>query len=341
MIQHLQPMARLILLPAALLLPACAPKVQIDVGVGRGTERKLVASPVFADKEPGTAKVAMIDVRGLLADAERPDLFGQGINPVDRFVTQLTLAERDPEISAIIIRITSPGGTVTASDIMYRELRRFEQETRKPVVASLGEVAASGGYYLAIGADRIVAEPTSITGSIGVIMPTINFSEGLNRIGIHSRSVKSAANKDLANPLEPMRDEQYAVIQGLVDQYFARFRALVLERRHIKPEDVSTCTDGRVFSGEEAAKLGLVDQVGGVRDAFEAAKKLAGLSAATLVKYADKDHPARSIYALSDAPQPQAQKSGLNVHLDFPGPMGQISATETSGIYYLWMPPTP
>jgi protease-4 len=320
---------------------ACTPKVQIDVGVGRGAERKLVASPVLADKEPGQAKVAMIDVRGMLADAERPDLFGQGTNPVDRFVTQLALAENDPDIAAIIIRITSPGGTVTASDIMYRELRRFELVSHKPVVASLGEVAASGGYYLALGSDRIIAEPTSITGSIGVIMPTINFSAGLNSIGIRSRSVKSGANKDLANPLEPMRDEQYALIQALVDEYFARFRTLVLERRHIKPEDVSTCTDGRVFSGEDAAKLGLVDEVGGVREAFESAKKLAGLKAATLVKYADKDHPARSIYALSDGPQPQAQSSGLNVHLDLGGPLGQVSASETSGIYYLWMPMAP
>jgi protease-4 len=320
-----------------LLLPACNPKVQVDIG--RGPERELVASTVLTDDNAGKAKVAIIDVRGLLADSERPDLFGQGINPVDRFVHLLQLAQEDQDVAAIVIRITSPGGTVTASDIMYRELRRFEKESHKPVIASLGEVAASGGYYLALGADRIIAEPTSITGSIGVIMPTINLSQGLNSIGIYSRSVKSAANKDLGNPLEPMRDEQYAILQHLVDDYFIRFRGLVQERRPgIKLEDFATCTDGRVFSGEEAARLGIVDGVGGIREAFTAAKKLANLPGATLVKYADKDHPARSIYALSNMPQPAAQGSGINLHMDLGSP---LAASETSGIYYLWMPGAP
>src|SRR5262245_11231243 len=272
---------------AALLLAltGCNPKIQVDIG--RGPERKLVATTVLADQNPGKAQVAIIDVRGMLADAQRPDLFGQGINPVDRFVTLLSIAEKDDDVRAIILRITSPGGTVTASDIMYRELRRFQETTHKPVVASLGEIAASGGYYLALGCDKIVAEPTSITGSVGVIMPTINVSQGLASIGIKSRSVKSGANKDIANPLEPIRESQYAVLQGMVDEYFARFKGLVLERRPaIKPEDVERCTDGRVFSGVQAKSLGLVDEVGGVREAFATAKQLAGLTAASLVKYA-------------------------------------------------------
>ena len=323
---------------ACLLLLGCSPKVQVDIG--RGPERKLVATSILAEPN-GKAKVAIIDVRGMLADAERFDLLGQGINPVDRFVTLLNIAENDKEVAAIIVRITSPGGTVTASDIMHRELRRFAQTTHKPVVASLGEVAASGGYYLALASDRIVAEPTSITGSIGVIMPTVNFSEGLERIGIRSRSVKSGANKDLGNPLEPMRESQYAVIQGLVDGYFARFKGLVLERRHIKPEDVATCTDGRVFSGEEAVALGLADEVGGIRESFAAAKKLANLEAATLVKYADQDHPARSAYSLTETPAATAPQTGINVHLDLPGLAGAPAASETSGIYYLWLPASP
>jgi protease IV len=327
---------------AALLLStlaACNPRVQVDIG--RGEERKLVATTILADENPGSAKVAIIDVRGMLADAQRPDLFGQGINPVDRFVTLLSIAEKDENVRALILRITSPGGTVTASDIMYRELRRFQDTTHKPVVASLGEVAASGGYYLAVGTDRIVAEPTSITGSVGVIMPTINVSAGLNSIGIRSRSVKSGANKDLANPLEPIREDQYAVLQGLVDEYFARFKTLVLERRpNIKPENIDKCTDGRVFSGAQAAALGLVDETGGMREAFAAAKKLAGLTSASLVKYADEDHPARSAYSLNPAPA-AAQQSGINVHLDLAGPIGAVSGMETSGIYYLWIPPTP
>src|ERR1051326_7607249 len=132
---------------ASLSFLGCSPKVQVDIG--RGPERKLVATSILADPDAGKAKVAIIDVRGLLADAQRFALFGQGINPVDRFVTLLDIAAKDPEVVAIIIRITSPGGTVTASDIMHRELRHFSQTTGKPVVASLGEVGASRGYHLA------------------------------------------------------------------------------------------------------------------------------------------------------------------------------------------------
>ena len=312
-------------------LVGCSPKVMIDVGAA-GSERNLVATAVLKDTNPGKDKVAIIDVRGMLADAHKPTLLGQGVNPVDSFVTRLELAERDPDVKAVILRITSPGGTVTASDIMYREVRRFEEVTHKPVIASLGEIAASGGYYLALSSDEIIAEPTSITGSIGVIMPTINVSEGLERIGIRSRSVKSGANKDIGNPLEPMREPQYAILQGMIDEYFARFKGLVIERRPgIKLEDIPMCTDGRVFSGANAKALGLVDDTGGVREAFAAAKQRAGIAGATLVKYADEDYPARTVYTSTDAAAPS---SGVTLRLD----TGFAETAETGGFFYLWMP---
>jgi protease IV len=327
----------LVLVPTLTSLAACTPKVQVDIGQ---QERSLAPTPVFAD--PGAKrKIALIDVRGLLVDANRFDLLGAGINPVDRFVAQLGLAENDDNVKAIIVRITSPGGTVTASDIMHQELIRFREVSGKPVVASLGEVAASGGYYLAIGADRIVAEPTSITGSIGVIMPTLNLSEGLGRIGIHSRSIKSGANKDLANPLEPIRDAHYEVLQGLVDEYYARFRGLVVTRRPgIQEADLDAATDGRVFSGARAVSLGLADEVGGVREAFNAAKQLAGLDAAALVKYADPSRPARSAYTVSPTDAPRAS-SGPGISVELGSLFSLSGAGETSGVYYLWMPASP
>lgn len=318
------------------LLAACSPR--IEVGIGGFPERDLRPAVVLEDPSPGSDRVALIDVRGLIVDASKPNLLGPNVNPVDRFATHLTLAEKDPHVRAVIIRIASPGGTVTGSDIMYQELRRFAQTTRKPVVASLGEIAASGGYYLAIGSDHIIAEPTSVTGSIGVIMPTFNFSEGLGKIGVRSRAIKSGRNKDLANPFEPEREAHYAVLQELVDQYAARFRALVRERRGMSEEAFATATDGRVFSGEQALALGLVDEVGGVRDAFAAAKRLAGLKGASLVKYSDKDNPARSAYTLAQTPAGEPPSSGLSLRLDMAGPVSSLLAEETSGLYYLWMP---
>ncbi len=282
-------------------------------------------------------KVAQIDVRGLIADEERSALFGNGTNPVDDLVARLEKAAQDREVRAVVLRINSPGGTVAASESMYQEVRRFRESTGKPVVVSMGEVAASGGFYLAMAGDVVIAQPTSITGSIGVIIPTINVSEGLGSIGIHARSVKSGKNKDLANPLEPMRDEQYAVLQHMVDQFYAQFRGLVLERRAAAHHDLASradeLMDGRVFTGKEAAEIGLVDATGGVRDAFDRAMQLLGLEHARLVKYHAEGRRPRSAYA-SDGTPPAGMEFNL---VNIEGPIG-LASFSGGRAYYLWMP---
>lgn len=329
----------LLLLPLIFTLTACSPR--IDVNIGSGGSGPIVPAVVLSDPGAGDARIAMIDVRGLIADLRRPSLLGDGINPVDRFIVELQMAERDPKTKAVIVRITSPGGTVTASDILYQELRRFERVSGKPVVASLGEIAASGGYYLAVGADYVIAEPTCLTGSIGVIMPTVNFSAGLNKVGIVARSVKSGPNKDIANPVEPIRDSQYAILQGLVDEYYARFKNLVLERRHLDASVVSDATDGRVYSGVQAQAIGLVDATGGVRDAFAAAKRLAGIERASLVKYSSSGRPATTPYALTPTEPAAAASRGMTLTMNMGELLPGLTAGETGGFFYLWMPETP
>ena len=312
---------------------------------------KLIETTVDVDKGAGESKVAMIDVRGLIAEKIEAGLLSPGGSSVDELVARLKRAEEDSRVKAIIIRINSPGGTVTGSDMMYREVRRFSEVSKKPVIASLGEVAASGGYYLALASDRIIAEPTSITGSIGVIMPTINISEGLGKIGIHSRSIKSGKNKDLANPLEPMREEQYAVLQETVDEFYAGFKNLVVERRtraasvgttSIDASRLADLTDGRVFTGVRAKEYGLVDQTGGVRDAFAVAKSLAGIDAARLVKYYPEggERP-KSAYAGSSVPRPGEGGGGTEVNLVQirAGGMGAFGGAGYAGAYFLWLPP--
>lgn len=319
------------MLLACLVLPGCEPKVGINVGFGGGS-----LEPRTVWREPGGAKIGLIDLRGIIADAREPGLLGAGENPVDHVAAALALAEKDRAVRAVLLRISSPGGTVAGSDEMYREIRRFRERTGKPVVASMGEVAASGGYYVALSADHLVAQPTSITGSIGVIIPTINLSQGLSRLGVESRSVKSGRNKDLANPLEPMRDAQYEVLQAMVDDFYARFRGLVAERRRGKIDEsrMDELADGRIFTGAQAHELGLVDEEGGLRDAFEAAKRLAGLDHATLVKYASEAREKiQSPYALAPA-SPNAIQLTLPL---WPAP-GMHAPGETSGFYYLWSP---
>lgn len=327
-----------------------------------GDSSRLDETAVLADTGAGEVKVALIDLRGLIVDGPRPGipLLQSGENPVDELVARLGKAERDRAVRAVVIRVNSPGGAVTASDTMYREIRRFREVSGKPVVISMGEVAASGGYYIALAGDEIFAQPTTITGSIGVIIPTVNFSDGLRRIGIVSRSIKSGANKDLANPLEPMRDGQYAVLQGLVDKMYARFRALVEERRaeklaaqhaeagsHVRSSalTIDDLTDGRVLLGEEALTHGLVDHLGDIRDAFARAKSLAGVASARLVKFHAQGDIPKSAYAMTDlaasrdsgSPQPAGQTQFNLVQLQLGS--GELSSLGSGAAYYVWAMP--
>lgn len=326
------------LLPCLLLalLTSCAP-LSITFTLG-AKDRPLRETTVIED-QGASAKVALIDVRGTIIDAARPGLLSSGSNPVDDLVARLKLAEEDSSVRAVVLRINSPGGSVTASDTMYREVRRFATVTKKPVIASLGEVAASGGYYLALSCDEIVTQPTTITASIGVIIPTINVSDGLKRIGIVARSVKSGVNKDLANPLEPMREGQYAVLQGMVDEFYARFRGLVVERRpNLDTGRIDELTDGRVVTGMEAIKAGLADREGDLRDAFGRAKELAGLKAAYLVKYHEESTTPRTAYGAGADAAPAPGPTEVNlVQVQLGDLLGSADAGSTNA-YYLWAP---
>ncbi|MCC6659634.1 MAG: signal peptide peptidase SppA [Phycisphaerales bacterium] len=319
-------------LVAALGLAGCTP---VTLSFTFGKESRLLSeTTVVADDAPGKDKVAMIDVRGLIADRGEDSLFSSKPNPVDALTARLEKAEKDPAVRAVILRINSPGGGVTASDMMYREVRRFRERSGKPVVASLGEVAASGGYYLALSADRIIAEPTSITGSVGVIIPTINVSEGLGKIGIHARNLTSGPNKDMGDPLTPPKEQHYALLQGLVNEFYAKFRGLVVERRPgLVAATADEVTDGRVVSGARAVEVGLADATGGVRDAFEAAKTLAGVRAARLVKYHSRDPGPRSPYGTAATNIPAPAEFNL-IRLDTPG----FLESGSPAAYYLWSP---
>ncbi len=285
-------------------------------------------------EDPGadsSAKIALIQITGMIADADRPGLLRKGENPVSRLVESLRKAAKDSKIKAIVLRINSPGGTVTASDIVYREIQHFKRATKKPVVILMSDLAASGGYYIACAGDEIIAHPTTITGSIGVIIQTFNFSEGMRRIGIKADAITSGPNKATGSPFEPMPPEHRALLQGLVDEFYANFVAIVTESRpNLSPADLEWITDGRVVTGRRAAEVGLIDSTGDLRDAFAAAKRRAGLTAAKLVKYHRPLEHVGSAYARSPAANPQINMLQLNVNA---GPL-----LEQSGFYYLWDP---
>lgn len=301
-------------------------------------EDRLTETEVLADDGTpvwGGAKIALIDVRGLIVDARKPGLIADGENPVAAFVESLQKAEDDASVKAVVLRINSPGGTVTASDVMYREVNNFRQRTGKPVVVLMGDIAASGGYYLACAGDEVIAHPTSITGSIGVIIQTINFSEGMRRIGIKAESITSGPNKAVGSPFEPMRDEHRALLQGLVNEFYANFRGIVEEARPaISDSDIEWVTDGRVVTGQRAVEVGLIDATGDLHDAFAAAKRRAGITTARLVKYHRPLEYVGSPYAAAPIGRANggAEINLLQVNLDGYPMLG------STAFYYLWDP---
>lgn len=278
-----------------------------------------------------TKKIALIEVEGMLANAKTGGLLQPTENNVSLFVQQLHKAEVDPDVRAVVLRVNSPGGTVTAADTMYEELQRFKQRCHKPVVASMQEVAASGAYYVSCGADRIVANPTSIVGSIGVIFEAFNFEGTLSKLGIVSDPIKSGPLKDMASPFRDRSAEETAVMQQMVDEYFHRFVGVVQTNRPIK--DAATLkliTDGRVFTGRRAAELGLVDRTGLLEDAIADAEALAHVPGAQVIMYKRPYGYSGSIYARGQVPQPQASVLQLNVPA--------LQETLPAGFYYLWRP---
>jgi len=299
----------------------------------------LTETVVIADKGAvgggGAAKVALIDVTGLIADAPTPGLLAPGENPVAKFAESLRIATDDAAVKAIIVRINSPGGTVTASDVMYRELLHFKKSTGKPVVISMADVAASGGYYLACAGDEIVAYPTTVTGSIGVIMQTFNLTEGMRKIGIKSDAITSGPNKTVGSPFEPMPAEHRELLQGIVTEFYGNFRGIVAANRPaLSPSDIDWITDGRVVTGSRAAEVGLVDKVGDLRDAFVSAKTRAKLTTAKLVKYHRPIDHVGSAWADAPAPTPTAaQINFLQLNL-----AGGANAHSGPNFWYLWDP---
>jgi protease IV len=279
-------------------------------------------------------KIALIDVDGMILNARSSTLMGgTSENPVSQFRERLEVAACDKHVKAVVLRLNTPGGGVTASDIMYEDLCRFRRQTGKPVVACMMDVCASGGYYLAMGADVVIAHPTTVTGSIGVIMSLYNASGLMTLVGVHSEPIKSGPNKDIGNPARPMTPEERAILQGMVDGFYAQFVQVVARGRHLPEERVRVLADGRVYTGLDAHNLGLVDQIGYLDDALELARNLAHLKDARVVAYEAGGGYRGSIYAATPI-----LPRDINLHLDIPGINGVMGTGTGAGFLYLWEP---
>ena len=221
----------------------------------------------------GSEKIAVVEIKGVILDPQ----------PV---VEKLIKFRKNENIKAIVLRIDSPGGAVGPSQEIHAEVKKVQRE--KKVLVSVGSAAASGGYYIACAADKILVNPGSITGSIGVIIETLNVEELLQKIGLRPGVIKSGKHKDIGSPIRPMTPEEKKLIQGVIDSVHEQFIQAVAEGRKLPVEKIRPLADGRIFSGDQARSLGLVDELGTLQDTIALAAKMAGIKGEPEVLYPEK-----------------------------------------------------
>jgi len=247
------------------------------------TDKKQVAETIIEGS--GEDKVAIISVKGILSNESAEGLFIEKPSIVEVVKQQLEQATTDTHVKAVLLEVDSPGGGITASDIIYNNIMKFKTDTKKKVVVYMQDIAASGGYYVSSAADAIIAHPTTITGSIGVIMPLINVAELINRYGIKDSSIASGDMKEIGSPLKPMTPEENAILKNIIDEMYMQFINVVSTGRRLDIETVKKIADGRIYTGKQALENGLVDQLGYLEDAISSVKKMAGIEDATIIRY--------------------------------------------------------
>jgi len=276
-------------------------------------------------------RLALIDIDGLLLNQNTEDMLGPGENPVAVFREKLMAASADGQVVALVLRIHSPGGGVTACDIMADELDRFKACTSKPVVACLMDVATSGAYYLAIGADRVVAQPTAITGGIGAIFNHVNLQDAMAQLNVVSDSIKAGSRIDMGSVTRPLEPETRTLLQEMAGEFHQRFLDRVARRRPTMTQaDRRAIADGRIVAAPRALRLHLVDRLGYLHDALVEAEGLAGVRDAEVVLYHRAGTPTRSLYAIS----PSSPRLSEVIPLSYPG----LDRTRLPTFLYLWQP---
>lgn len=282
-------------------------------------------------KEKG--KVLVISIRGTISDNPKKRFLSTRPSMVQEVVSQLRKAEQDPEVRAVILKVNSPGGSVTASDILYHEIMAFKQKTKAKVVVAMMNVAASGGYYISLPADYILAHPTSVTGSVGVLFLRPDVAGLMDKIGVGVEVSKTGHNKDMGSPFRPATNEEKQIIQDLIDRLGNRFLDRIAEHRKIDTDTLTAISTARIFLADDALKLGMVDSIGYLNDAVSEAKKLADLPQdAKIVVYRRTEYPDDNLYNPTTS---HFEGHGLSiVSLDLPASL----TTYQAGFYYLWQP---
>ena len=297
------------------------------------SRRQLVETELSRESFLARDKIALIDVSGTIQNSETGFFLSPGDNPVSLLLEQLDAARRDKAVKAVILRINSPGGTVVASELMHDEITYFRKTTGKPVVAVMMDVAASGGYYVACACDEIVAQPSTVTGSIGVIMLLFDATGTMNMIGIKGDAITSGPFKDAGSPFRTMKPEEREWFQKIVLDMYERFvKVVVAGRPKLDEAAVRKLADGRVYTANQALEVGLVDRVATLRDTIDSVKTRVRLSAVRVVVYA-RPYDYRPNYYATAPTTPGATNINL-LHINLPSSILPLAPQ----FLYLWAP---
>jgi len=278
----------------------------------------------------GAKKILLLDISGTISEQEKSGgLLGRPSSSMISLIREsLRKAEQDKEIAGLILRINSPGGTVTASDIIHHDIVEFKKRRKVPVLACIMGVGASGGYYVATSADEITAHPTAITGSIGVILMKFNVEGLMGKIGVEEQTVKSGDKKDIMSPFRKATPEEVKLGQEIVDQLYARFLDVAMARsgNSLSRDDLRKAADGRIYTAGQALEAKLIDRVGYLDDVIAGIRKTVGDDSARVVSYYRPGNYKGSIYAGA------GEQGGVMEML------GGLDAFSGGSFMYLWRP---
>jgi len=317
-------MARIVALLAVWVLSGCT---VFDIALLQPT-RPLKEKVIEGE---GHAKIVLLEVSGMISEKTKGGL-KEKPSMVAEFKEALQKAEKDDSVAAVLLRINSPGGTVTASDIMHHELLAFKARKKVPVYACIVGLGTSGGYYVASAADTISAHPTAVTGSIGVILMRFEVEGLMQKVGLKEISVKSGEKKDMLSPFRPATPEEERIAQQVIDSLFGRFVNVVLARpgNKLERKELETLADGRIYTADQALAAKLIDRVEYLDDTIKALKKAAGVSEAKVVTYYRPGSYRSTIY--SGDPLSTGNLSLVSVAGE------ELEMFSEGGFLYLWRP---
>jgi len=285
---------------------------------------------VLLMKSTAREKVLVVDVEGMISSIEPHSVFNREGDVLSRVYSRLQMAGEDKLVRGIILRLDTPGGDVTSSDILYREVLKFKQKTGLPVVALMMGVAASGGYYVASACDAIVAHPSTITGSIGVIALFPDMEGLLSKVGVKVEVIKSGGLKDAGSPFRKLSDEEQHLFQEIIDEHYGRFLEVIHEKRKdsLSLEEIRKLADGRIYTASQALKLKLIDGVGYFDEALAKVYSLAKIESARVVAYSYYPKRQSNLYASKLENPPLFEQKTI---------ADALPSLQT-GFYYLWLP---